>query len=52
MRNREQRRADARKKPTASKSVDKKKKMLRIVILAIVAVMVLGIILLPFFTSS
>ncbi len=48
MKNREQRRADARRKTMAPKSADKKKKVLRIIVLTVVAVMALGVILMPF----
>ncbi len=49
MKNRAQRRAEAKTKPAQEHKQDTKKRGLRIAVIILAAVMVLGIILMPFF---
>ncbi|MBQ4345691.1 MAG: hypothetical protein IJC75_00995 [Oscillospiraceae bacterium] len=48
MKNRAQRRAEANAKPVQQQKVDPKKRGLRIAVIILVAVMLLGVILMPF----
>ncbi|MGN0648221.1 MAG: hypothetical protein ACI4J3_06295 [Oscillospiraceae bacterium] len=50
MKNRAQRRAAAKARPAREQKQDKKKRGLRIAVIILAAVMVLGIVLMPFFT--